>query len=65
MKKRIHGSKYESVRKLGQLGTYSDTVTIPKTIIEDLHWRKGQRVVVQQEGDAIVIRDWKKQTDAE
>jgi len=61
MKKRLHGSKYESVRKLGKVGTYSYSVTIPKAIIDDLHWRKRQRVVISQEGDAIVIRDWKKQ----
>ena len=41
MKRRVHGSKYESVRKLGRVANYSYPVTIPKTIVDNLRWRKG------------------------
>ena len=49
------------VRKLtvtGNAGTYF--VTLPKEIIRDLNWRKGQKVVVEQKGEEIGIKDWEK-----
>ena len=53
--------QFESVRKIGKVGTYSYNVTIPKEIIRSLGWQTRQRVVVAQQGDTIVIRDWKRQ----
>ena len=49
----------EAVRKIGKVGTYSYNVTIPKSIMQSLGWQNHQRVVVAQQGDTIVIRDWK------
>lgn len=52
--------KREISRKLGVTGkTNSYFVIIPKDIIRDLNWRKGQRVVVEQEDKQIIIKDWK------
>ena len=51
--------QFEAVRKIGKVGTYSCNVTIPKAIMQSLGWRNHQRVVVAQQGDTIVIRDWK------
>lgn len=49
---------FEAVRKIGKVGTYSYNVTIPKAIMQSLGWKSRQRVVVAQQGDCIVIRDW-------
>ncbi len=46
------------IRKINRTGGYSYYVTIPKSHIEELGWRKRQKVVVTLEGDQIVIRDW-------
>lgn len=54
-----NGYEFEDVRKIGKVGLYSYNVTIPKAIIRSLGWRNRQRVVVAQQGDTIVIRDWK------
>ena len=60
MAKRTDSSRgLAAVRKIGKVGRYSYCVTIPKEIIQSLGWRTRQRVVVSQEGDAVVIRDWK------
>ena len=48
------------VRRVTRVGRYSYCVTIPKAIISELRWRERQRVVVSLQGDAIVIRDWKR-----
>jgi antitoxin component of MazEF toxin-antitoxin module len=46
-------------RKIGTTGkTNSYFVVIPKDIIRDLKWRKGQRVVVQRKEKIITIKDW-------
>lgn len=59
---RQQGSKSEPVRKITKTGKYTYYVTIPKVFIDDLGWRERQRVVVTQERDKIVIRDWKKRS---
>ena len=54
-------AKKEISRKLGTTGkTNSYFVIIPKDVIRNLNWRKGQRVVVEQQGKRIVIEDWRK-----
>ena len=50
----------EAVRKLtvtGESRTYY--LTFPKEMIKNLKWKKGERKIVRQEGDRIVIEDWK------
>ena len=51
--------QFEAVRKIGKVGTYSYNITIPKAIMQGLGWQNHQRVVLAQQGDTIVIRDWK------
>ena len=51
----------KAIRKLTVTGeNRSYYVTIPKEIIKNLKWKKGERKVITQEGDQIMIRDWKK-----
>ena len=57
--KRTQGSKSEPVRKRGKTGTYTYYVTLPKSVIDDLDWRDGQKVVVKKSGSRIVIEDCK------
>ncbi len=59
MAKKHPSSKQEDIRKIGKVGGYSYSITIPKALIQNLGWREHQKVVVTQEGDALVIRDWK------
>ena len=48
-----------SVRKLSKHGG-SYAVTLPIEIIRKLKWRDGQKVVVEEAGKHLVIKDWKK-----
>ena len=50
----------ENIRKLQRTGAggASYMVTLPKRIIDDLDWRKGEKVVVERDGDRIVIENW-------
>ena len=47
------------MRKIGKTGTYTYYVTLPKSVVDDLSWRDGQKVVVKKSGTKIVIEDWK------
>jgi hypothetical protein len=47
------------VRKLARMGAYSLYITLPKPILRELRWRKGQKVVARRSGDKIIIEDWK------
>jgi bifunctional DNA-binding transcriptional regulator/antitoxin component of YhaV-PrlF toxin-antitoxin module len=59
-KKRKHGSKSETVRKLTKTGSYTFYVTIPKVYIDELGWKERQNVVVKKSGQKIVIEGLKK-----
>ena len=49
----------EIIRKLTVTGKgQSYYVTLPKDIIKDLNWRKGEKKIVSQAGKKIVIEDW-------
>ena len=53
----------EDTRKLvvtGKGRTYY--VTIPRWMIEQLEWRKGQKVTLKLRGKRISIEDWEKQS---
>jgi len=50
--------KNRNVRKLIRLGSNSTAVTLPIEILDELDWRKGQKVVVKKKGKTIVIADW-------
>ena len=47
-----------SVRKLAGMGEYSVYVTLPKSMLKELGWRKGQKVVARRSGKKLVIEDW-------
>jgi len=49
----------QHVRKLTGMGKYSSYITLPKPILRELRWRKGQKVVIRRSRDRIVIEDWK------
>jgi len=50
----------KSIRKISKTGTYTYYVTIPREYIEQLGWRKKQKVVITKVGEKIIIEDWKK-----
>lgn len=37
-------------------GTYS--VSVPINLIQELRWRRGQRLVVTKQGKKLIIQDW-------
>ena len=47
-----------AVRKLAAMGDYSVYITLPKSALKELGWRKGQNVVARRSGSKIVIEDW-------
>ena len=49
----------KAIRKLFRIGR-SYAVTLPMEIMDDLKWKKGQKVVVTRYGKGFRIRDWKK-----
>ncbi|MDZ7724644.1 MAG: AbrB/MazE/SpoVT family DNA-binding domain-containing protein [candidate division KSB1 bacterium] len=57
-RKRTHGSGREKIRKLTRTSKYSYYITIPKAYIDKLGWRERQKVVVELEGETLVVRDW-------
>ena len=48
------------VRKITKTGTYTYYVTIPREYIEELGWRKKQRVSLKLSGKKVIIEDWNK-----
>jgi len=50
----------KEIRKIASTGPY-DTyfITLPKKIIRNLSWRKGEKKVIRQAGKKIVIEDWR------
>jgi len=49
----------KNVRKLFKSGS-SYAVTLPMEMIEQLKWRRKQKVVVRKYGKKLIIQDWKK-----
>lgn len=48
----------EYIRKVtttGETGTYY--VTLPKEIVRNLKWRKGQNVIVFQKGKKLIVKN--------
>lgn len=52
--------KDKNIRKLLKLGETSLAVTLPVEIVEELGWKKKQRVVVKKDKKRIIISDWEK-----
>ncbi len=49
----------KNIRKIFRSGS-SNAVTLPKEIMEELKWRKGQKLVLKKRGKGILISDWEK-----
>ena len=48
-------------RKLTKAGGgRSISITLPIELIRKLKWRRGQKVVVEQKGKHLIIKDWKR-----
>ena len=54
----------KNVRKLTRLGGKSLAVTLPIDLIEKLGWREKQKVIVKKVLGGLLIKDWKKWSDA-
>jgi antitoxin component of MazEF toxin-antitoxin module len=48
-----------NIRKLSKRGS-SYTITLPIEAVRQLRWRDGQKVVVEEKGESLIIKDWKK-----
>ena len=35
-------------------------VTMPREILDELKWRKGQKLVLKKRGNGILITDWER-----
>ncbi len=52
--------KDENLRKIqqsGQKGSYH--ITLPVSVVRELKWKQGQRVIVKKRGKGIIIEDFK------
>lgn len=49
--------KNRNVRKILRVGD-SYAVTIPLELIQELGWKKKQKVVVKKRGKSVVVVDW-------
>lgn len=54
-------NKNTEVRKLQRTGEDggSYTLTLPRDLVEELKWRKGQKLTVTREGKRLIVQDWK------
>lgn len=50
----------EFVRKLIKNGRGSYYLNIPKEVVDHFGFRERQKLTVEQQGDKVVIKDWKK-----
>ena len=48
------------IRKIMLVNDCSFSITLPKEIVQELGWRKKQKVTVKKNGNKIIIEDWKK-----
>ena len=50
--------KNNEIRKIYKHGN-SLGVTLPREILDEFKWRKGQKLVLKKRGKGILIMDWK------
>jgi len=50
----------KTIRKLQIVGKYSYAITIPHWLIEELRWKKHQKLELIKKGSQIIVKDWKK-----
>ena len=51
--------KNNELRKIYKHGN-SLGVTLPREILDELKWRKGQKLVLKKRGQGILISDWER-----
>lgn len=51
--------KNHNIRKIYGHGN-SLGITLPREILNELKWKKGQKLVVKKRGKAILVSDWVK-----
>ena len=51
------------IRKITMTGYGTYSLTLPKGAVQNLKWKKGQKVVVERVGETLVIRDFKRGED--
>ena len=53
----------EKIRKIATTGAY-DTyfITLPKEMIRELRWKKGEKKVIKKDSKRIIIEDWVKES---
>ena len=54
----VHIRRKKFVRKLTKLGKYTYYIVVPKILIDDLHWRERQKLVVFRRGKGLLVKDW-------
>ena len=61
-KKTMRKLSEKNIRKLIRLGGENGSLalTIPKEMVTELGWREKQKIVVNQRGKKLVVKDWKK-----
>ncbi len=50
----------KKIRKIIKNPRSNYYVNIPKEVVRKLKWRENQKVIVVQDGETIIIRDWKR-----
>jgi antitoxin component of MazEF toxin-antitoxin module len=50
-----------NTRKIQRTGGDSYAVTLPIDVMRKLGWREGQKVVIEEWGEGMIIRDWKEE----
>jgi hypothetical protein len=50
----------QEVRKIQTTGQDGDgcMITLPKELVENLGWRKAQKVTMEPYGQGLIVRDW-------
>jgi len=49
----------QEIRKIAVTGPYGTYfISLPKKMIRQLNWRKGEKKVVRNENKKIIIEDW-------
>lgn len=51
------------IRKITMTGYGTYSITLPKGAVQNLGWKKGQRVIVERVGETFVIRDFARAKD--
>ena len=49
----------QGVRNLTQNSTGTYQISLPISLIRELRWQQGQKLVVNKRGDKLIIEDWK------